>query len=346
MMSLKTKSVVNHERHERHERGENKGPQSGWPASPDFTRLSATPKSTGRSPFVFFVSFVVSTACFLATCFRWFSCRRVALVGAWWLAAGALAAAELPAFTPGKQTIQFTASALQSAADEVKSRLHSIEEPGPFDITREKFQLIVPKTYAHAEPWGLFIWISAGDAPTIPADWEPVLAARKLLFVGAFKSGNPRSIFDRVRLAVDANIGMRRKFNVDGRRVYVSGFSGGARVASMIGVGYGDMFSGAIPFMGVNFYTELPAGEGKKFNVSYLPDDEVLELAKKKCRYVLVTGEKDFNRMNTRSAHEHGFKKEGFANVLYLEVPALGHALPGAKTLEQGIEFLDVGKGR
>ena len=278
--------------------------------------------------------------------FRWFSLRSLALVCACCLAAGALAAAELPAFTPGKQTIQFTESALQSAADEVKSRLHSIEEPGPFDITREKFQIIVPKTYTHAEPWGLFIWINAGDAPTIPADWEPVLAARKLLFVGAFKSGNPRSIFDRVRLAVDANIGMRRKFNVDGRRVYVSGFSGGARVASMIGVGYGDMFSGAIPFMGVNFYTELPAGEGKKFNVSYLPDDEVLELAKQKCRYVLVTGEKDFNRLNTRSAHEHGFQKEGFANVLYLEVPGLGHALPGAKTLEQGIEFLDVGKGR
>ena len=250
-------------------------------------------------------------------------------------------AAELPPFTPGKQTIQFTQSALQSAADEVKSRMHSIEEPGPFDITREKFQILVPKNYTHAEPWGLFIWINAGDAPSIPADWEPVLAARKLLFVGAFKSGNPRNIFDRVRLALDANIGMRRQFNIDGRRVYLSGFSGGARVASMVGVAYGDMFSGTVPFMGVNFYTELPAGDGKKFGVSYIPDDEVLELARQKCRYVLVTGEKDFNRGNTRSAYDNGFVKEKFANVLYLEVPALGHALPGAKTLGECLDFLD-----
>lgn len=55
-----------------------------------------------------------------------------------------------------------------------------------------------------------------GDTAAIPADWELVLAARKLLFVGALKSGNPRNIFDRVRLAVAANTAMRERFNVDG----------------------------------------------------------------------------------------------------------------------------------
>ena len=73
---------------------------------------------------------------------RWFSFRRLALVCACCLAAGALAAAELPAFTPGKQIIQFTESALQSAADEVKSRLHSIEEG--FDAIQERFARTMP----------------------------------------------------------------------------------------------------------------------------------------------------------------------------------------------------------
>src|SRR5207248_2287400 len=114
-----------------------------------------------------------------------------------------------------------------------------------------------------AEAWGLFIWISASDAPRIPADWEAVLAARKLLFIGAVQSGNKRDILDRIRLAIDANVGMRKRCRIDGRRVYVSGFSGGARVASMVGVAFADLFSGAMPFMGVNFYTELPAGDGK-----------------------------------------------------------------------------------
>jgi len=256
------------------------------------------------------------------------------------------AADELPPFAPGLHTIRFTESAEQSAADEVKWRMHAVENPGPFDITREQFQLVVPKNYQSIEPWGLFIWISASDNPRVPAEWEAVLAARKLLFVGAMKSGNPRNIFDRIRMAIDANVGMRKRYRIDPARVYVSGFSGGARVASMTGVAFADLFTGAIPFMGVNFYTDLPAENGKQFGLNYIPDDDVLAIAKKRCRYVLVTAEKDFNRINTHSADENGFRKEGFASVLCLEVPGIAHAMPDAGWLEKGLEFLDTGKVR
>lgn len=253
----------------------------------------------------------------------------------------AISAAELPPFTPGRSEITFTKSAQQAEADEVKWRLHAEETPGAYDVKKEKFRLIVPAAYTHAKPHGLFIWIDSGNEPKIARDWEPVLAARKLIFVGAFNSGNPRPIFDRVRMAVDANVNLRDRFNVDGRRVFVSGFSGGARVASMLGVCWADMFSGTMPFMGVNFYTDLRAEKGKQYGLSYLPDDDVLAIAKRACRYVLVTGEKDFNRDNTKSAFENGFKKEGFKRVEYLEVPKLGHAPPSAKWLEAGLRLLD-----
>ena len=254
--------------------------------------------------------------------------------------------ADFPPFTAGKGTVEFAKLPQQAEAAEMKMRLHSIEDAAPLDLAKEKFQIIVPAAYRHSEKWGVFVWISPGDAPAIPADWEPVLAARKLIFVGAFKSGNPRNVFDRFRLALAANTGMRERFNVDARRLYVSGFSGGARVASMLGVAYADMFSGAMPFMGVNFYEDIPAGDGKKtLGASFIPDAEVLAIAKKACRYVLVTGEKDFNRPGTKSAYEHGYRKEGFANVHYLEAPGVGHSLPAATWLEQGLEFLDAGKG-
>lgn len=255
-------------------------------------------------------------------------------------------AADLPPFTAGKSTVSFTELPKQAEPDEVKWRLHSVENPGAFDLAKEKFQLIVPATYKHADKWGVFIWISPGDTAGIPADWEPVLAARKLLFVGALKSGNPRNIFDRVRLAVAANVAMREHFNVDARRVYVSGHSGGGRVASMVGVAYADMFSGTMPFMGVNFYEDIPTGDGKTtYGANFIPDDEVLAIAKKFCRYALMTGEKDFNRAGTKTVFEQGFKKEGFANVTYLEAPGVAHNLPPAKWLEQGLDFLDAGKG-
>jgi hypothetical protein len=268
-----------------------------------------------------------------------------ALLGFLLISVLAVQAAEFPPFTAGKSTVSFTALPKQAEADEVKWRLHSVENPGAFDLAKEKFQLIVPPTYQHADKWGVFLWISPGDTAAIPADWELVLAARKLLFVGALKSGNPRNIFDRVRLAVAANTAMRERFNVDGRRVYVSGHSGGGRVASMVGVAYADMFSGTMPFMGVNFYEDIPAGDGKTtYGANFIPDDEVLAIAKKFCRYALVTGEKDFNRAGTKTLFEQGFKKEGFAHVTYLEAPGVGHNLPPAKWLEQGLDFLDTGK--
>lgn len=247
---------------------------------------------------------------------------------------------------PGKQVIQFSESAVQAGAEEVKWRLHSIENPGACDIAKEKFQVIVPKEYRAEESWGLLVWISAGPAVNLPADWEAVLAKKKLLLVGALNSGNPRDVFDRVRLAVEAGVGMRKRCRVDERRVYVSGFSGGARVASMVGVAFADIFSGALPFMGVNFYTDLPMPGGKTYPPSFIPDDEVLEIAKQRRRFALVTGEKDFNRPETRSAFENGFRKEGFASAVCLEAPGIGHAMPPAAWLEKGIDFLDEGKVR
>jgi hypothetical protein len=248
---------------------------------------------------------------------------------------------------PGERTtIQFAESPPQIEAEQMQLRLHSKEVPGAYDVTKETFEILVPKDYKDAEPHGLFIWISASAAPSIPKEWEGVLAEKKLIFVGARNSGNPRDIFDRMRMAVDANFNLRKLYNVDGRRVYVSGFSGGSRVASMLGVCFAEMFSGTICFMGVNFYTDIPMGEGKAYPPGYIPDDQVLPLAKKFCRYVLVTGTKEMNHAETLSTYENGFRKEGFASVKLIDVPDQKHALPAAEWLRKAVEFLDEGKGR
>jgi hypothetical protein len=268
-----------------------------------------------------------------------------------WLAlflccASGVHAADFPPAEVGRSTVQFTRLPQQAEPEKMKWRLHSVENPGAFDPAKDKFQILVPATYRHSEQWGVFIWISPADAPTIPAEWDAILAARKLIFVGAFKAGNPRNIFDRMRLALTANTGMRGRFNVDSRRVYVSGFSGGARVASMLDVAYADMFTGALPFMGVNFYEDIMLADGKtKQGADFIPDAEVLAIARKSCRYALMTGETDFNRPGTKAVFEQGYRKQGFANVQYLEAPGVGHAMPPAAWLERGLDFLDAGKG-
>ena len=247
---------------------------------------------------------------------------------------------------PGERgVVRFEQSPIQSAdPEQVRARLSAAEVPPAYDVTKEEFEVVVPAGYNADVPHGLFIWIGAGNSPKVPKEWEAVLAEKKLIFVGAMNSGNKRNIFDRARMAIDANVNMRGIYNIDGRRVYVSGFSGGSRVASMLGVCWGEMFSGTVCFMGVNFYTDLTAEDGKVYGLSYLPVDEVLVLSKKYCRYALVTGERDFNLANTRAAYAEGFEKEGFENAKLFVVPELAHKLPAAKWLESSIDYLDEGK--
>ena len=245
---------------------------------------------------------------------------------------------------PGERgVLKFEKSPPQSEEGQIRMRFHASDPIPAYDVTKEEFDVLVPRGYQPSVRYGLFIWISAGKTTALPADWESVLAEKKLILIAARNSGNPRSIFDRFRMAVDANVNARELWNVDGRRVYVSGFSGGSRVASELGVAFAEMFSGTACFMGVNFYDETVGTDGKKYSLDYIPDDQVLAMAKKFCRYAMVTGSKDFNRPNTLGV-EQAFRKEGFANVKVFDVPNQAHAPPAAIWLKQVLDYLDEGK--
>ena len=164
-----------------------------------------------------------------------------------------------------------------------------------------------------------------------------------MIVIAARNSGNKRNIFDRMRMAIDANHNMRSRFIIDGRRVYVSGFSGGSRVASNLGVCYAEMFSGAVCFMGCNFYLPVKGEDGKVYGESFIPADELLQIAKQACRYSLVTGTKDFNLANTKAVAD-AMKKEGFANARLFVVPDQGHTPPSAEWLSKALQHLDEGK--
>jgi predicted esterase len=134
---------------------------------------------------------------------------------------------------------------------------------------------------------------------------------------------------------------MCRRFKIARKRTYIGGFSGGARVASILGVAYADIYSGTLCVCGVNFYKNVRDAKGLYYTATYTPDPNVLSLARKGGRFVLLTGEKDINRENTNAVLEHGFKPSGFSHVLYLEVPGMQHAIPGAGDLKTALEFLD-----
>lgn len=230
-----------------------------------------------------------------------------------------------------------------SEPEQLKYRMHAAENPGAYDVTRETFSILVPKAYRKDVPYGLFVWVSPSANASIPKEWEAVLAEKKLIFVGAHNSGNPRDVFDRMRMAVDANHNLRGMFNIDDRRVYVSGFSGGSRVASMLGVCYADMFTGAVCFMGVNFYEPVLGDDKMMYQARYIPNEEILDIAKKENRFVFITGEKDFNLADTKAVHAAAVKN-GFQAVQYVNIPKQGHQPPAAEWLKKSLDYLDQDK--
>jgi hypothetical protein len=241
----------------------------------------------------------------------------------------------------GWSEVSFTGTFPQVEPEEVKWRLHSIETPKPLDIARERFRLFVPDGYKPSRAWGLLVWVDAGNAPNIPAAWEKVLSAKRLLFVAGIRSGNSRDIFDRMRMAIHASEGIRARFKVDSERVYAAGFSGGGRVAGMLGIAWPDFFSGSLPMMGVNFFTNIPSSKGTMYPPDFIPDDQALEIARNERKHVLVTGEKDFNRGDILSVFENGYRKQRFQKVSILEIPGAGHSLPDAVWFEKAVVLLD-----
>lgn len=240
-----------------------------------------------------------------------------------------------------RSPISFKESPPLAEAAQLKMRLRSVETPTALNLANEAFEVIVPKSYKKEVPHGLFIWISPNDQAALPADWEKVLADEKLIFIGALKSGNNRETIARMQLAITANDQMRNLYSIDPARVYISGHSGGSRVASMLAVAYADMFTGAVCFMGANFFFPTQGKDGTTYEARYIPHPEIATQAQNESRIVLVTGAKDFNLDNTKAVYEQGFMANEFKHVKLFDIPGQGHGAPGKDWLEKALKFLD-----
>jgi predicted esterase len=236
---------------------------------------------------------------------------------------------------------QFTNSAPYSSEIEIRRHFgYAVPFPA-YALSQEKFRTLVPSDTSTNRTWGLLIWISPEDGARVPEAILSEAQSHQLLCVSAYKSGNNRHPLDRFRLALDAVFNVCQEHRIDRTRIYVSGFSGGSRIASMLGVGYGDLFSGTLSICGVNYYRMTRGAEGEEYPGTYLPAPGALARARKAGRFVLITGETDPNRPSTHVLAEKGFKQDGFRNVLVQEVPGMGHAVPGPSDIRKALDFLE-----
>lgn len=245
----------------------------------------------------------------------------------------------------GAFQITFTDRSPHSAIETQSKRHHiKVEDRQRYELTGESFEVVVPETYDGERPFGLLVWVSPIATGGAPQKWLQTLEKENLIWIGANHSENERGVGIRFGLALDAVHNLRKLYNIDDSRIYVAGFSGGGKCASMLGMIYPEVFQGAIAMGGVGFYRTIPVPDKKNMvypNTFDRPPTRMYDLARKRGRMVLLIGDQDFNYVPVKTTFEQGFLVDGFARVTLLEVPGLPHELADESWLEKSVRALD-----
>lgn len=193
----------------------------------------------------------------------------------------------------------------------------ALKLPTTFDSRKQRYQLFVPADYDAKKLWPLVVFISPGDDPLGWRYWQKVCEDKGLLFCAAYGAGNNCPPGQRTRIVLDMLDDVRRLYRIDPDQTYLTGFSGGGRMACTIAFNLPEYFGGVAPVGGTN---PLPA-------LSYLR-----HRAQERLSVAFVTGEKDFNRKENEEYMAPLVEELGVRSKLWV-VPKLAHAIPGPEVL-------------
>ncbi|MEQ8767570.1 MAG: PHB depolymerase family esterase [Planctomycetota bacterium] len=217
------------------------------------------------------------------------------------------------------------------------------ERGGRYDLEDVRFHAYVPRLTKPEATLGVLVHVSPSDSGGIPETWIPVLERFRIIAVGFEGGGNDREIWYRVAWALDALHGIQARYPVDPRRCYVTGFSGGARIASRLAFLYPDVFQGGIYQGGCNYFEALPTADGTKSWPKRFPkpSGEHWKLFRDRSRHAFVFGEDDFNREQGEAILRHLQDREGLTRLKWIQMPERGHEPATPHALAEAIAWLD-----
>jgi predicted esterase len=167
---------------------------------------------------------------------------------------------------------------LQAARSGTPIRAQSI------DLAGERFAFYVPPQ-APPHGYALLVFVPPWDEAGVPREWLTVLDRHDMICVSAANSDNSADLLKRREpLALLAAANIMRRYPIDPERIYITGFSGGSRVAERLALGYPDVFRGAL----LNASSD-PLGDGQ----IPLPPADLLQRFQERTRIVFVTGARD-----------------------------------------------------
>jgi predicted esterase len=196
--------------------------------------------------------------------------------------------------------------------------------PADYDSRRQYYQLFVPRDYDGGRAWPLVVFISPGDEPLGWRHWQRPCEKAGALFCAAYGGGNNCPAGQRTRLVLDMLDEVRRHYRIDPDQTYLTGFSGGGRMACSIAFALPEYFGGVAPVCGTNPLPRLDALRHRLHD---------------RLSVAFVTGESDFNRKESEVYMAPLFADLGIRSKLWV-VPKMGHAIPPADVLSEVYAWL------
>ena len=206
----------------------------------------------------------------------------------------------------------------------------------------ELFYVYVPENYNGTEAFGILAFIAPSDSMVLPAGWETVLKERKLIYIAPQKAGNTFPVSRRAGLALAGILKLSQIGKIDASRVYVTGLSGGGRVAARLAFFHPELIAGALPCGGADFCEAVPkvhATQADEYGTVSV-DPSLALMTRIKVPFALITGDKDQRRGNILDLYEGGFAKKKFRAKLF-DVAGAGHEACSAATLTEALSFVE-----
>lgn len=203
-------------------------------------------------------------------------------------------------------------------------RARELSEILPLDAEL-RWRVRVPR---NEQAHGVLVFVNPSPSAEPQRGWEAVLDARNLIWVSPVDFGNDKPSAQRVLAALLGLALVQGEQTVDSGRIYIAGMSGGGRIASKAITKFPHLFTGAIYIVGVDYWTRA---------------EDSLRASIAANRYVFITGEKDFNRRETRRVYRK-YQRAGIERVLLMDLSGFGHEYPRVSDLDRALRFLDAGR--
>ena len=201
----------------------------------------------------------------------------------------------------------------------------------PIDLAHEQFALYVP---ARPPPHGyaLLVFVMPWQEARLPRGWSAALDQYGVIFISAARSGNDEDVLGRrVPLALLAAHNIMQRYPIDPERVYIGGFSGGARTALRLALAYPDLFRGAL----LNASSD-PIGT----ELFPLPSAQLFSRFQESTRLVYVTGERDEVNVALASSSLQSMRKWCVYDLESQTTAGAGHEMPDHAALSRALRAL------